>query len=55
MRTQEARAVEGLAKLLLKLMEKASAADDGEGIYNDAKARAAMARLQDEISSWGLN
>ena len=55
MRTQEARAVEGLAKLLLKLMEKASEADAGEGIYRDAKARAAMARLQDEINSWGLD
>lgn len=55
MRTQEARAIEGLAKLLLKLMEKASDADGGESIYNDAKSRAAMARLQDEIRTWGLD
>jgi hypothetical protein len=51
MRTQEVRAVEGLAKLLLKLMDKS---DGGTDIYNDEKCRKAMKALRTEIRNWGL-
>ena len=52
MRTQETRAVEGLAKTLFKLLDKAE--NEGLDIYNDNNTREALEKLQTEISNWGL-
>jgi hypothetical protein len=52
MRTQEARAVEGLADILRKLLDRAE--DEGMDIYNDKKTRRALLRLRNDIMNWGL-
>jgi CRISPR/Cas system CSM-associated protein Csm2 small subunit len=51
MRTQEARAVEGLANILRKLLDKT---EDSMNLYDDDKAREALKRLQIQLPKWGI-
>ena len=51
-RTQEARAMEGLAITLRDLLKHAE--DEGMSVCDDAPARKALRKLQEDIRGWGF-